>query len=123
MWSGEAFMAAQENENIVYIYPKDGAAVWVDSLVIPSKSKNVENAYKFIDFIIRPDISAKISNYVGYATPLNKTEVEQYLDDDAKDSKIIFPSNEDLINSEFQLDVEEALPIYSAYWEKLKIGE
>ena len=32
-------------------------------------------------------------------------------------------SYNDLKNSEFQLDVEEALPIYSAFWEKLKIGE
>lgn len=123
MWSGEAFMAEQENDNIKYIYPKDGAAVWVDSLVIPSKAKNVENAYKFIDFIIRPDISAKISNYLGYTTPVDKSEVTQYLDEDTKNSRTIFPTNEDLVNSEFQLDVEEALPIYSAYWEKLKIGD
>ncbi len=123
MWSGEAFMAAQENENIKYIYPKDGAAVWVDSLVIPSKAKNVENAYKFIDFIIRPDISAQISNYVGYTTPVKKEEVSQYLDETSKNSRTIFPTDDDLKKSEFQLDVENALPIYSSFWEKLKIGE
>ncbi len=122
MWSGEAFMASQENDNIKYIYPKDGAAVWVDSLVIPSKARNINNAYKFIDFIIRPDISSQISNYVGYATPLKKESVEQYLDNATKNSRIIFPSNEDLKNSEIQLNIEEALPVYNDYWNKLKIS-
>ena len=122
MWSGEAYMASLENKDIKYIYPKDGAAVWVDSLVIPSKARNVENAYKFIDFIIRPEISAKISNYVGYASPLKQEVVGKYLDENAKNSRIIFPTDEDLQNSEFQLNIEEALPIYSQYWNKLKVG-
>ena len=72
---------------------------------------------------IRPDISAQISNYVGYTTPVKKDDVAQYLDEKSKNSRTIFPTDEDLKNSEFQLDVEEALPIYSAFWEKLKIGE
>lgn len=122
MWSGEAFMASQENKNIKYVYPKDGAAVWVDSLVIPSKAKNVDNAYKFIDFIIRPDISSKISNYVGYATPLIKESVAEYLDNNTKNSRIIFPNSDDLNNSEIQLNIEDALPIYNDFWHKLKIG-
>ena len=123
MWGGEAYMAAEENPDIKYIYPKDGAAVWVDSLVIPSKAKNVDNAYKFINFIISPEISAKISNYVGYTTPVKKEEVVEFLTDDAKNSKIIFPDDKDLKNAEFQLSVEEALPVYNKFWEKLKIGE
>lgn len=121
MWGGEAFMAQMENKDIKYIYPKDGAAIWIDNVVVPSKAKNVDNAYKFIDFILRPDISAKISNYVGYSTPIKKELIEQYLDDTAKNSRIIFPTDEDLTNSEVQIDVEEALPIYNKYWEKLKI--
>ena len=48
--------------------------------------------------------------------------VGQYLDENAKNSRIIFPTNEDLQNSEFQLNIEEALPIYSQYWNKLKVG-
>lgn len=122
MWGGEAFMAEEENEDIKYIYPKDGAAIWVDSLVIPSKAKNVENAHKFIDFITRPDISAKISNYVGYTSPLKKEAITKYLEPRAQNSNIIFPEETDLENAEFQLDVEEALPIYNKYWEKLKVG-
>ena len=48
--------------------------------------------------------------------------VGQYLDENAKNSRIIFPTDEDLQNSEFQLNIEEALPIYSQYWNKLKVG-
>ena len=123
MWGGEAFMAQMENKDIKYIYPKDGAALWIDNLIIPSKAKNLENAHKFIDFVIRPDISAKISNYVGYSTPVKKDLVAKYLDEEAANSRIIFPADEDLEKAEIQIDVEEALEVYNKFWEKLKIGE
>ena len=57
------------------------------------------------------------------STPVKKEEVSQYLDETSKNSRTIFPTDDDLKNSEFQLDVENALPIYSSFWEKLKIGE
>ena len=49
--------------------------------------------------------------------------VGKYLDENANNIRIIFPTGEDLQNSEFQLNIEEALPIYSKFWNKLKIGD
>lgn len=52
---------------------------------------------------------------------VKKEIVGKYLDENAKNSRIIFPTDEDLQNSEFQLNIEDALPIYSEYWNKLKV--
>lgn len=123
IWAGEAYMAQAEDENIVYIYPTDGAILWGDHMVISKNAKNVENAYKFINFILRPDISAEISNYVGYSSPVLQAELEPYLEEKAKISRLIFPNEADLKNSEWQVDVGDSLSIYTKYWEKLKIDD
>ena len=121
IWGGEAFRANQENPEIIFVYPKDGVALWMDNMVIPSKAKNIDNAHAFIDFIIRPDISAKISEAAGYMSPL--TTSKEYLDDFTRNSRIIFPLPEDLENSEMQDSVGETITVYQKYWELLKANQ
>lgn len=121
MWGGEAFMANKENPNIVYIYPTEGAIIWADNFAIPSNAKNVDNAYQFIDFISRPEISAKISNELGYSSPILKSI--NYVDNETKESHIVYPTEDDLKNGEYQLDVGPAITIYEKYWEKLRAGK
>src|SRR5690606_35766211 len=55
IWNGEAYMAQQEMPNLAYIYPEEGAVLWVDSFVIPKNAANVDNAHKFIDFMLRAE--------------------------------------------------------------------
>lgn len=120
-FNGENYMANAESPDILYVYPKEGILLWVDSLVIPKNAKNIENAHLFIDFILNPQVAKAISEEVGYASP-NAKAVE-LLDEEVKNNRIIYPTKEDLINSEFQVDLGEALPLYEKYWEKLKAGE
>ena len=42
--------------------PKEGTSMWLDVIAIPKDSPHKENAYKFIDFLLRPDNMAKITN-------------------------------------------------------------
>jgi len=121
IWNGEAFMANQENEHLKYIYPKEGAVIWVDSLVILKGAKNVDNAHKFIDFILRPEIGKVISEEIGYASPNLKSVA--LLEEKVRNNRIVYPTEEDLKNAEFQIDVGTALPKYQEYWEKLKSGK
>lgn len=62
IWSGEANMAQKENDKIQYIYPKEGSGFWVDSLTIPTGAENVENAHKFIDYMLKPEVGKKWLN-------------------------------------------------------------
>lgn len=117
-FNGEGFMANEENSDIKYIYPKEGALVWIDSLVIPKGAKNIDNAHAFINYLLKPEVSKVISEEIGYASPNAKTI--ELLDDETKNNRIIYPTEEDLTNSEFQTDVGEVLPVYEKYWEMLK---
>lgn len=118
--NGEAYMASLENPDIKYAYPKEGAILWVDSLVIPSNVRNIENTYKFINFLLRPDIAKEISETLGFATA-NKAAMA-LLPKEVLDNPTIYPSKEIQDKGEFQNDVGEAIVIYEKYWEMLKLG-
>jgi len=121
IWNGSVYQAQEENEAIKYIYPKEGAVFWMDSFAIPKHAANVENAHKFIDFMLRPESAKACVEYVGYATP-NLTAKNQ-LDDDLKQNPVIFPSAEIVEAGEFHGDVGEATAIYEKYWKLLKAGQ
>ncbi|MCZ8104736.1 MAG: polyamine ABC transporter substrate-binding protein [Burkholderiales bacterium] len=86
-YSGDMLQArkrAEEARNgveVAYAIPKEGALMWFDSMVIPTDAPNKDNAYAFIDFMMRPDIAARNTNFVNYANgnaasrPLVKPEV------------------------------------------------
>jgi spermidine/putrescine transport system substrate-binding protein len=121
IWNGEIYKASKENADIKYIYPAEGASLWMDNLVIPKKSKNIDNAYVLIDFLLRPEIAKMVSEGLGYATP-NKAALA-LLPKDFRDIRMIFPIQEDLKNSEFQVELGvEAMSYYEKYWEMLKAG-
>ncbi len=83
---------AKNGINIQYSIPKEGTAVWFDMLVIPSDAKNVEGAHKFINFLLRPDIIADITNYVSYANP--NTGATKLQDPEISNNPSIYPSKE-----------------------------
>ncbi len=118
-FNGESFMASQESPDIKYVYPKEGILLWVDSLVIPKNAKNVENAHIFINYMLRPEVSKIVSQELGYASPNSKTL--NLLPKEISSNRTIYPTDEDLKNSEFQVDFgDEALKVYEKFWEKLK---
>ncbi len=120
IWNGEAWMAEQENDKIRYVYPKEGANLWVDSFVIPKSAKNVKNAHAFINFMMKPEVARDCVEITGYTTPV--TTAIPLLEENARTSPTIFPGTEILDKGEFQTDVGEAFSIYQQYWEKLRTG-
>lgn len=72
-WSGDILQAktrAEEAKNgveVAYVIPKEGTYMWFDNLAIPADAKNVEEAHAFINYLMKPDVIAKASDYVQYA--------------------------------------------------------
>ena len=120
IWNGEAYAAKQENPAIEYVYPKEGVILWMDSLVIPKTAQHADNALKFIDFVLRPEIAKVISEEIGYASP-NLAAIA-LLDVAVRNNRTVYPNEADLKNAEFQTDVGEAITVYEKYWEALKTG-
>jgi len=71
-YSGDAIQArtqAAKGVAIGYVLPSEGATRFLDVMVIPVDSKNIKGAHLFMDYILDPQVIAKISNEIGYANP------------------------------------------------------
>ncbi len=69
VWSGEAAILWKENPKFKYVLPKEGAHQFIDSLAVPKGAPNKENAEKFINYVLRPEVSVKISEDFPYTNP------------------------------------------------------
>jgi spermidine/putrescine transport system substrate-binding protein len=107
MFSGDALMLQDINEDIEYVLPKEGGNLWVDYITVSSSSTNKEAAWKFIKYLNKPEIAARQANFVYYAPPNNAAL--PLMDADFLDNKTIFPSKKALANSEF---LQPLLPRY-----------
>ena len=69
-WSGEAAILIREQPGkFAYVLPKEGAHMFIDNLAIPKGAEHVDAAHAFIDYILRPDVSRKISQEFPYTNP------------------------------------------------------
>ena len=98
-YSGDVLQArdraseANNGVNIEYSIPKEGALMWLDSFAIPADAPHVDNAHAFINFMLKPEIAARNSNYVYYANG-NKGS-QKFLNDDVIGDKAIYPRRRD----------------------------
>ena len=66
LWNAEAELAKLENDKIEIIYPEDGHAISTDNYALVKGAKNIDNAYLFIDYLLRNDVSDKITKEYPY---------------------------------------------------------
>jgi putrescine transport system substrate-binding protein len=85
---------AKNNVTVVYSLPKEGAQMWFDQMAIPADAKNVEEAHAFLDYLMRPEVIAKASNYVNYAN--GNLASQEFLSEDVKGDTSIYPDEETL---------------------------
>ncbi|HTM78453.1 MAG TPA: extracellular solute-binding protein, partial [Devosia sp.] len=97
-YSGDVFIArdaaaqAGQGNEIGYFIPKEGALQWFDLFAIPVDAPHPDNAHKFINFMMQPEIAAANSNYVFYASG-NKAAL-QFINDEIKSDPAIYPPAE-----------------------------
>ncbi len=83
---------AGKGVDINVIIPKEGAQTVIDVMAVPKDAPHPENAHRFIDFIMRPDIIAPITNTVGYANAIPASK--QFINPDIANDPAIYPSEE-----------------------------
>ncbi|MBK1664689.1 spermidine/putrescine ABC transporter substrate-binding protein PotF [Rhodospirillum rubrum] len=126
-YSGDIFQAqarAEEAGNgvkIDYIIPKEGTLIWFDLMAVPVDAPHPENAHKFIDFILQPQISADISNYVWYANANSKAT--ELLDEAVRTNPSIYPTQEVMDRLFIQKTASPEMErLRTRAWNKIKTG-
>lgn len=118
IWGGEALLAKDENENVEFVFPKEGAIFIFDNWVIPKVSENKDLAAKFIDFMSRPEISARNCNFVKYGSPIDGAR--ELMDESLKNSDIVFPKKEVFEKGFILKDLGESNEKLQDAWTEIK---
>jgi putrescine transport system substrate-binding protein len=101
-WAGDFNLARKRSienksaQNIEALVPKTGALMFMDTMAIPADAKHPDNAHKFINYILRPEVHAGLTNAVTYANP-NKASIP-FVNPEIKSNKTIFLSDADVAN-------------------------
>lgn len=122
IWSGEGLNLQEENPNLVYVVPKEGANFWIDSLCIPSNAKNVSGAEKFINFVSDKESALRIADEIGYTTPNKEARLEQ--PESIKNNPNAYMPKEIMDRCEIYKDFPMGVKkIYDDAWIQIKSGK
>lgn len=118
MWCAEVALSMAENPDIKAVYPEEGTVMMIDNFVIPAGAKNSENAMKFIDFVLRPEISIMISAEFPYVNP-NKA-AQPLLPDSFKNNLASNPPVSELEKGKLLESLNENAKLYDDLWTTFK---
>jgi spermidine/putrescine transport system substrate-binding protein len=117
IYNGFSAKARAEGANVEYAYPKEGAVVWMDNVVLLKDAPNRENALKFMNFLLDPENAAAVTNYAAYTAGVEGTD--PFLADEIKNS----PENNPPEGAAFDFVAacdEETQRLYDTIWTNLK---
>ncbi|MBD1859772.1 MULTISPECIES: ABC transporter substrate-binding protein [Leptolyngbya] len=117
-YSSDAALAMKDNPKLKYVIPSSGTSLWTDTMVIPKTAPNPDGAYAWLEFMLQPEVAAKMTERLSFATT-NQAGIAQ-LPEAIRSNSSLFPAMELLNKSESIAPVErETLEAYERYWTKL----
>ena len=127
-YSGDAMIArrtAMESNTKVqvdYAFPRVFVPLYIDSMVIPADSPNFAGALKFINFMMRPEISAEVTRFIGFAS--GNGAALPYVDAAMRANSIVYPPAE--VRARFEMEriyTSDELRIFNRTWQRFRTGQ
>jgi putrescine transport system substrate-binding protein len=116
--------AAENNtgQEIAYVIPKEGSIIWFDSYLIPADAPHPNNAHTFINYMLRPEVIAAVSNYTNYAN--GNAKATELVDEDVRNDPGVYPPPEVRAKLAPDLtDTEETTRIMTRLWQRFMTGQ
>lgn len=120
-WSSSVLQAIESNPDVVYVLPEEGGTMWIDGYSVLTDAPNPEAAYKFISYILRPEVAAKTTELTKTATVV--LEAKSLLPEAIAENSAIFPDEDTIANADFILDLGDAMKFYQDGWTKVKAAQ
>ena len=126
-WSGDIKQAqkraaeAKAGVEVGYAIPKEGAQMWFDNLAIPKDARNVDEAHAFINYLLRPEVAAKNSNFISYAN--GNLASQKFIDKAMLDDPTIYP-DEAMMTRLYTINAHDAKTqrLLNRLWTRIKTG-
>ncbi len=120
-WNADALKARRENTNIQFVYPEDGFVIWIDCLALLKNAPHPDEAYAFINFMLKASSAASLALAEGHA--ITNQAGKKQLPERTQNNPMIYPGPEILKRGIIQRDLDEkTLELYNSYWQKLKFS-
>jgi spermidine/putrescine-binding protein len=110
-YSGNFLEAFGEDEDFAYVVPQEGATLWTDNLAILATAPHPCTAHTFLDFVLRPEQGARLTNYIYYPSP--NALAEPFIDPEILDDPAVYPDDATLERLQFLQDTGDAEILYT----------
>lgn len=102
--------------------PREGTQLWFDNLAIPKDARHVEEAHALINYLLRPDVAAKNTNFISYANGVATSRA--LIDKAILDDKSIYPDAATM-NTFYAISVHDPATtrLMNRLWTRIKTGE
>jgi putrescine transport system substrate-binding protein len=108
--------------DIAFAIPKEGALMWFDSMAIPKDAPHVDNALAFINYMNKPEIAAKNSNFLSYAN--GNKESQKSITPDILNDTSIYPDEATMANLFITTPADAKIQkLWTRTWTKIKTGQ
>ena len=118
VWGRKTY--AIEKDRYTFVFPEEGSPVWVDALAVPKSASNPEAAFAFINFVMRPDVLARLGEEAGYAVA--GKEAQALTSRDLRDNPVVYPSLELRRRFEIELMLPDVDDLVKR-WNKIREGQ
>ena len=113
LWNGDTTQAKAEQPNLTYVIPKEGCTIWGDSMCIPKSAPNKRAAHEWMNYILRPEVGAALSEATGYGTP-NAAAAK------VMKTPVPYPTEDELKRLEYQVDLGKDTATWDQIWTEIK---
>lgn len=119
VWNGDALKEVNEDkERLAYVIPREGSVMWVDAMMITRRAPNPEGAHRFINFILDPEIGARLSAFTQYATP--NAAAKARIPKEVQENPVMYPPADMMSRLEYHRDLGSELKLYDETWTVVK---
>ena len=118
-YAGDYLSMKENNDDLAFVYPKEGVNIFCDSICVPSCCQNYEAAMMYINFMMEPQVALANAETLCYASP--NTSVVENDEYTYKDNEILYPAEEDMPKTQWFHDLDEKIVnYYEELWVKVK---
>ena len=119
-YAGDYLSMVENNEDLAFVYPKEGVNIFVDAACIPKNASNVEAAHLFINFLLEPEIALANAEFICYASP--NTAVTENPEYSYYKDEILYPENDKKPKTQYFRDMsKETREYYDRLWQEVKL--
>lgn len=119
-YAGDYLSMVENNEDLAFVYPKEGTNIFVDAVCIPKNADNYEAAMLFINYLLEPEIALANAEYIYYASP--NTSVTTNPEYSLLGDPILYPDEKNIPKTQYYHDMDaKTRAYYDKLWQDVKL--